>query len=54
MKPDPEMVMNAFRLARSGNYKTAKQIKKAFKEMYPEATAEQVSAVFDELAKLVA
>lgn len=34
----PEMVMDAFRLARSGNYKTAVALKKAFVEMYPEAS----------------
>lgn len=50
---NPEMVMDAFRLARSGNYKTLPQIKKAFKEMYPDATQEQVSKTFSKLADIL-
>lgn len=53
MKPNPEMVMDAFRLARSGNYRTLASLKKAFKEMYPKATKEETTAVFAKLAQLV-
>lgn len=50
----PEMVMDAFRLARSGNYKTAVALKKAFVEMYPEASEQDRQQVFTKLAELVA
>lgn len=49
-----EMVMDAFRLARSGNYKTAAALKKAFVELYPDSTAADRKSVFDKLAQLVA
>lgn len=48
-----EMVMDAFRLARSGNYRTAAALKKAFIDMYPEASAEDRQKVFGKLAELV-
>lgn len=49
-----EMVMDAFRLARSGKYKTAAALKKAFIELYPESTVYDRKNVFEKLAKLVA
>lgn len=48
-----EMVMDAFRLARSGNHKTADSLKKAFVELYPESTDADRKSVFNKLAQLV-
>jgi hypothetical protein len=52
-EPKPEAVMDAFRLARSGNYRTARQLKQAFAEMYPDMTPAETAAVFAKLAMLV-
>jgi hypothetical protein len=53
-KPDPSAVMDALRLARSGNYTTVRKLRSAFAEMYPELTKEETAAVFEQLARIVA
>lgn len=53
MTADPEMVMDAFRLARSGKYRKAKEIRAAFAEIYPKASKEMIDAVMIKLATIL-
>ena len=48
----PEMVMDCFRLARSGNYQTAKQLRAALVEWYPRATPAEIDATLRKVAEL--
>lgn len=54
MTADPEMVMDAFRLARSGKYRKAKELRQAFTALYPKATEEMIDAVMIKLATVLA
>lgn len=50
---NPEMVMDAFRMARSGNYRKASEIVTDLKRAYPEATDRQIKDAILKLAQII-
>lgn len=51
-EPPPEMVMDCFRLARSGNYMTAKALRAALVQFYPSATLDEIHATLRKVAHM--
>lgn len=47
----PHHIKDAFRLARSGSYQTAQELRAAFWSEYPRMTRTEVDAVFRALAQ---
>lgn len=47
-----EMVMDGFRMMRNGDYKTAKQLRNAIQEAFPNESNERVQAVMQTLARI--
>jgi hypothetical protein len=50
---NPEIVMDAFRMARSGHYRTARQLRVELERQYPECTRQQISDALSKLASLI-
>jgi hypothetical protein len=52
-RENPEIVMDAYRMARSGHYKTARQLRAELERQYPEATKQQISDAILKLANII-